>query len=65
MGALLTSAERAAMRPAAPVMAIENAVRMLTDHIDGDHYFMVSYPGQNLVRSRAQVAVATCLMALS
>jgi Ser/Thr protein kinase RdoA (MazF antagonist) len=65
MGGLLTSAERAAMRPAAPMMAIENAVRMLTDHLDGDHYFSVSYPGQNLVRSRSQVAVATCLMALT
>jgi hypothetical protein len=29
-------------------------LRFLTDHIDGDHYFHVSFPGHNLQRARSQ-----------
>ena len=29
-------------------------LRFLTDHIDGDHYFKVEFPGHNLQRTRAQ-----------
>jgi Ser/Thr protein kinase RdoA (MazF antagonist) len=62
MGSLLTAGERAAMRPTAPLMAIENAVRFLTDHLDGDRYYGAEYPGQNLTRARAQAAVAGSLI---
>lgn len=40
------------------VMALELAVRFLTDYIDGDKYFKTDYPGHNLVRTRCQVALA-------
>ncbi len=29
-------------------------VRFLTDHINGDTYYKIKYPGHNLVRTRAQ-----------
>lgn len=29
-------------------------IRFLTDHIDGDHYFKIHFPGHNLQRARAQ-----------
>lgn len=29
-------------------------LRFLTDHIDGDHYFKIGFPGHNLQRARAQ-----------
>lgn len=29
-------------------------LRFLTDHIDGDHYFHISFPGHNLQRARSQ-----------
>ena len=31
------------------------AVRFLTDHINGDTYYKISYPGHNLVRTKAQL----------
>ncbi len=42
----------------AQAMATEVAVRFLADHLAGDRYFRVAYPGHNLVRSRAQLALA-------
>jgi aminoglycoside phosphotransferase (APT) family kinase protein len=62
MGDLLTDGERDAMRPAAPLMAIENAVRMLTDHLDGDRYYRVEAADQNLSRARVQVGIAQALI---
>jgi Ser/Thr protein kinase RdoA (MazF antagonist) len=64
MGGLLTPEERAAVRPTAPLMAVENAVRFLTDHLDGDRYYGTDHPGQNLTRARAQAAVARSLIAV-
>jgi thiamine kinase-like enzyme len=31
------------------------AVRFLTDYLDGDNYFKIHYPDQNIVRARAQL----------
>ena len=39
-------------------MTIENAVRFLTDYLEGDVYFRISRPDHNLVRARAQLAFA-------
>lgn len=39
------------------VITCELAMRFLTDYIDGDLYFKVSYPEHNLVRARAQIAL--------
>jgi Ser/Thr protein kinase RdoA (MazF antagonist) len=53
-GTLLSPAELAAL-PAAPALsALENAVRFLTDHLEGDVYFRIRRAGHNLDRARAQ-----------
>jgi Ser/Thr protein kinase RdoA (MazF antagonist) len=38
-----------------PVMALENAIRFLTDHLLGDVYFRIHRDGHNLDRFRAQL----------
>lgn len=45
--------------PVSPiVLTLETAVRFLKDHLDGDMYFHIAYPGHNLVRAKAQLALA-------
>lgn len=39
------------------LMALENAVRFLTDHLNGDVYFHIAREGHNLDRCRAQLAL--------
>ena len=55
---LLTSDEIRALALAGPLMALENGVRFLTDHLDGDVYFRIARPGHNLDRARAQLRLA-------
>jgi hypothetical protein len=38
-----------------PTMALENAIRFLTDHLNGDVYFRIHRAGHNLDRFRAQI----------
>lgn len=45
-----------------PYMALIMATRFLTDYLDGDVYYKVERPGQNLDRCRAQLAIARLLM---
>jgi aminoglycoside phosphotransferase (APT) family kinase protein len=52
---LLRADEIRAFANAGPRMALENGVRFLTDHLDGDRYFRVSRPGHNLDRARVQL----------
>lgn len=40
---------------AATLFPYMQAVRFLTDHINGDTYYKILYPGHNLVRTRAQL----------
>jgi Ser/Thr protein kinase RdoA (MazF antagonist) len=54
-GAPFRADELAALACAGAVMALENAVRFLTDHLDGDRYFKVERPDHNLRRCRAQL----------
>lgn len=61
-GDMLTPPERAALPAAGPLMAAENAVRFLADHLDGDRYFAISDPAHNLRRARAQLRVASLLL---
>lgn len=61
-GPALDRAERAAVAMAGPWLAVENAARFLADHLDGDRYFAVQRPGQNLARCRVQLAVARQLL---
>ena len=59
---VITAGERDAIVATAPRLALENALRMLTDHLNGDVYYRFSYPGHNLVRARVQAEVARQLM---
>ncbi len=38
----------------ARLMTLECGIRFLTDYLDGDHYFRIHYPEQNLDRTRTQ-----------
>ena len=38
----------------AKLMTLECGIRFLTDYLDGDHYFRIHYPEQNLDRTRTQ-----------
>lgn len=59
----LTGAERRSLVDGALVLTLEQAVRFLTDHLDGDVYFRVERPGQNLDRCRVQLALLESLLA--
>ena len=54
----LTSTEMDMLPLSAIVLTIETAVRFLKDHLDGDLYFKIHYPNQNLTRARAQIHLA-------
>jgi Ser/Thr protein kinase RdoA (MazF antagonist) len=45
-------------------LALELAARFLTDHLQGDVYFKVDRPGQNLQRARVQLAALAVLQRL-
>lgn len=62
-GEPLHPAEAAALPVAGVVLTLENAVRFLTDHLDGDVYFAVDGPGHNLRRHRAAVVQGRALLA--
>jgi aminoglycoside phosphotransferase (APT) family kinase protein len=61
-GSLLSSEERALIPLAGPLMAYENALRFLTDHLAGDTYYRVDRPRHNLDRARAQLRVLEVLV---
>ncbi|MBO4447012.1 MAG: aminoglycoside phosphotransferase family protein [Bacteroidales bacterium] len=50
----LTDIERENLPYAATLFPYMQAVRFLTDYINGDTYYKIQYPGHNLVRARAQ-----------
>jgi Ser/Thr protein kinase RdoA (MazF antagonist) len=50
-----TAEEIDAFAEAGPRMALENAVRFLADHLEGDRYFRVHRAGHNLDRARVQL----------
>ncbi len=53
-GGSLTPAELETLPVGAWMMTYECGTRFLTDYLEGDHYFHVSRPGQNLDRCRTQ-----------
>jgi Ser/Thr protein kinase RdoA (MazF antagonist) len=59
---LLGADEVRALALAGPLMALENGVRFLTDHLDGDRYFRIARPGHNLDRARAQLRLAESML---
>jgi len=54
-GEFLSSAERSLLVTAARVILLEQAARFLTDHLEGDLYYRIARPGQNLDRARTQI----------
>ncbi len=51
----LTDAELEYLPWGAKLMTLECGMRFLTDYLDGDHYFRISYPEHNLDRCRTQL----------
>jgi hypothetical protein len=51
------SVEDAALDLAGPLITYEQALRFLTDYLQGDVYYRTTRPGQNLDRTRAQLAL--------
>lgn len=57
-GHLLGMADRALLVSAVHLICFELGLRFLTDHLQGDRYFTVRHPGQNLHRAMVQLALA-------
>lgn len=57
MGSVLTDAEKALFFYAGEFMMYMQAVRFLTDYLNGDVYYHTTYPGQNLARARNQLTL--------
>ena len=53
-GEALTGAEIRYLPWGAKLMTLECGIRFLTDYLEGDSYFHISRPGQNLDRARTQ-----------
>ena len=53
-GAAMDEAERRSLPWGAKLMTLECGIRFLTDYLEGDHYFKISRPAQNLDRARTQ-----------
>ena len=61
-GGMLDRAEIESLVPSGMVSTMEQAARFLTDHLQGDVYFRVHRPGQNLDRARTQLALLEALI---
>ena len=59
---LLSGGEVGILPLAGPVMALENAVRFLTDHLCGDVYFRIHRKEHNLDRFRAQLRLVELMI---
>jgi hypothetical protein len=59
---MLVGAERRLLPLAGPVFALMNAIRFLTDHLEGDVYFRIHREDHNLDRSRAQLRLFALMM---
>ena len=55
----LTPAELEYLPWGAKLMTLECGIRFLTDYLDGDNYFRIHYPEQNLDRCRTQFKLVT------
>jgi N-acetylhexosamine 1-kinase len=61
---LLTHEELDAVPRAGPIVTFEQAVRFLTDHLLGDVYFRVHFPGENLSRARNQLDLLRSMLSI-
>ena len=58
MGNALSEAEKKSLALGAIAMTTECGVRFLTDYLDGDKYFRIHYPDQNLARAKCHLVLA-------
>ena len=54
---MLSRDELLSLEAGARIMTLENGLRFLADHLNGDMYFKIHRSGQNLDRARAQFAL--------
>lgn len=54
-GEILTETEKDNLMLGARVIVYEQAMRFLTDYLNGDTYYKTVFPGHNLVRARTQI----------
>ena len=57
LGGALTEMEYELLPEGAMLLTYEQAMRFLTDYLNGDTYFKLNYPEHNIVRTRAQIAL--------
>ena len=55
----LTEKERESLPLGAKIMTLECGLRFLTDYLDGDRYFGIAYPEQNLDRARSHIKLVS------
>ena len=60
-GTLLVPRERELLGFAGRLITLEQAVRFLTDHLEGDRYYRIERAGHNLARCRTQLALLQSL----
>ena len=58
LGHMLTEAEKKSLALGAIAMTTECGVRFLTDYLNGDKYFRIHYPDQNLARAKCHLTLA-------
>lgn len=56
-GPVVTSQERELLVSSGRLITLEQAIRFLTDHLEGDRYYRIDRPGHNLIRCRAHLAM--------
>jgi hypothetical protein len=61
IGDALSAFERGRLVEAGRLLTFEVGMRFLTDHLEGDVYFRIRRPGQNLDRARTQFALVASL----
>jgi hypothetical protein len=57
LGGAITPTEATSLRHGGAVMTLIMGLRFLTDHLEGNVYYRVSYPEQNLHRAKNQLAL--------
>ena len=60
-GAFLEPAEIDWLAFSGKLLAFEQGLRFLTDHLQGDTYYRIHHPGHNLQRARAQFALVVSI----
>jgi hypothetical protein len=60
-GRTLSALERSLLPTAAAVIVYEQALRFLSDHLEGDRYYRTERPGHNLDRARTQLRLLESL----